>query len=152
MGGEWMEIGFSFHFEEVDGGRMEDDSPSNQAKIGQLVRRKEGLWVCHRGQPNLPTSRPYVLNPCRYTRTSPERVQNESRTKIKIKMMNRNVSEAPSQRIIVIVSHPLTVGLVGNRIAMLLELRKGCGIRTTCRTDHKVECHSAGGSCRDNTS
>ena len=102
MGGEWMEIGFSFHFEEVDGGRMEDDSPSNQAKIGQLVRRKKGFWVCHRGQPNLPTSRPYVLNPCRYTRTSPERVQNESRTKIKIKMMNRNVSEAPSQRIIVI--------------------------------------------------
>ena len=93
---------------------MEVDSPSNQAKIGQLVRRKEGLWVCHRGQPNLPTSRSYVLNLRRYTR------KNESRTKIKIKMMNRSMSEAPSQQIIVIVSHPLTVGLVGNRIAMLL--------------------------------
>ena len=72
MGGEWMEIGFSFHFEEVDGGRMEDDSPSNQAKIGQLVRRKKGFWVCHRGQPNLPipTLRPKPLP--RYTRrTSP---------------------------------------------------------------------------------
>ena len=93
---------------------MEDDSPSNQAKIGQLVRRKKGFWVCHRGQPNLPTSRSHVLNLRRYTR------KNESRTKIKIKMMNRNVSEAPSQRIIVIDSHPLTVGLVGNRIAILL--------------------------------
>ena len=31
----------------------------------------------------------------------------ESRTKIKIKMMNRRLSEAPSQPILVIASHPL---------------------------------------------
>ena len=46
--------------------------------------------------------------------------KDESRTKIKTKMMNRSMSEAPSQQIIVIVSHPLTVGLVGNRIARYL--------------------------------
>ena len=74
MGGEWMEIGFSFHFEEVDGGRMEDDSPSNQAKIGQLVRRKKGFWVCHRGQPNLPKPTPRPKPPQVYQK---ERVQNQ---------------------------------------------------------------------------
>ena len=31
----------------------------------------------------------------------------ESRTKIKIKMMNKSMSEAPSQPILVIASHPL---------------------------------------------
>ena len=47
------------------------------------------------GASQISLSRSHVLNLRRYTR------KNESRTKIKIKMMNRNVSEAPSQRMLV---------------------------------------------------
>ena len=82
-------------------------------KLASLSEERRGFGSVI-GASQISLSRPHVLNLRRYTR------KNESRTKIKIKMMNRNVSEAPSQQIIVIVSHPLTVGLVGNRIAMLL--------------------------------
>ena len=36
-------------------------------------------------------------------------------------------------------SHPFTVGLVWRRIAMLLELAEGCGIRTSNRNSHEEQ-------------
>ena len=90
---------------------MEDDSPSNQAKIGQLVRRKEGwIWILGNQISLFSAPRPNLL---RYTSKT------ETKIKIKIKMMNRSMSEAPSQPILVIDSHPLD-GWFG--------LAKDCGI------------------------
>ena len=74
--------------------------PTNQARIWPDCPMK-GLWVWILGDKNPPNLQPHVLNLLRYTR------KNESRTKIKIKMMNRSMSEAPSQSILVIDSHPL---------------------------------------------
>ena len=119
MGGEWMEIVSPSTLRRLMGAGWRMILLPIRPKLASLSeeRRAFGSVI---GASQISLSRPYVLNLRRYTRTSPERVQNESRTKIKIKMMNRSMSEAPSQQIIVIVSHPLTVGLVGNRIAMLL--------------------------------
>ena len=94
---------FSFHFEEVDGAGWRMILLPIRPKLASLSeeRRAFGSVI---GASQISLSRPHVLNLRRYTRTSPERVQNESRTKIKIKMMNRSMSEAPSQQIIVTVT------------------------------------------------
>ena len=75
-------------------GGMEDVFPYKLGhKNGQIVRWKDfgsGSWG-HK----LPCAPPHVLNPPQVHQLD------ESRTKIKIKMMNRSMSEAPSQPILV---------------------------------------------------